>query len=265
MWRCALLTTHILLLFAGVSRQAGQAKNYYLRNGGVRGQREAGGGWVFPQSAYKFGSFYYYPPGYAIIYCVQFFARVAMLYIIGQKYGRLKVLKREGDFHLCQCECGTERLFRTDRLRSGKTKSCGCLAAELNAASKSAAALARANTSQPPRQRRAEVERQLASVWSTMKQRCTNPNYRDYKYYGARGIDICPQWMNSSAQFIADMLPFYAPGLWLERIDNDRGYSPDNCTFVTPKQQAQNRRPYGTGLTTDTQAIEWPYPPIVEP
>ena len=184
-----------------------------------------------------------------------------MLYIIGQTYGRLKVLKREGDFHLCRCTCGTERLFRTDRLRSGKTKSCGCLAAELNAASKAAASA----TPKPQRLHRSDVERQLASVWSTMKQRCLNPNYRDYKYYGARGITICPQWVNESAQFIADMLPFYAPGLWLERIDNSLGYSPENCTFVTPKQQAQNRRPYGTGLTTGTQAIEWPYPPIAEP
>lgn len=77
--------------------------------------------------------------------------------------------------------------------------------------------------------------------WSTMKQRCLNPRSPKYKSYGGRGIDVCPQWMTFEG-FLADM-GVRPDGLTLDRIDNDAGYSPDNCRWATPSQQIANRRP----------------------
>lgn len=77
-------------------------------------------------------------------------------------------------------------------------------------------------------------------VWSDMCQRCKNSNHKAYKNYGGRGITVCERWQTFQ-NFINDMSPRPA-GLMLERIDNDRGYSPENCQWVTRKQQNSNRR-----------------------
>ena len=71
-------------------------------------------------------------------------------------------------------------------------------------------------------------------------QRCTNPNDAGWKYYGARGIRVAAEWADRQA-FIDWALPRYRKGLWLERLDNDGPYSPDNCAFRTAKAQARNR------------------------
>lgn len=81
----------------------------------------------------------------------------------------------------------------------------------------------------------------VAVAWNTMRMRCRNPNVREYKYYGARGIDVCERW-DSIENFLADMLPTWQRGLSLDRIDNDRGYSPDNCRWVPKSEQPKNRR-----------------------
>lgn len=77
--------------------------------------------------------------------------------------------------------------------------------------------------------------------WQDMKQRCLNPNAQAYKDYGARGITVCDLWKDSFDNFLADMGE--APeGMSLDRIENDRGYSPDNCRWATQKQQNRNHR-----------------------
>ena len=89
----------------------------------------------------------------------------------------------------------------------------------------------------------------LYACWVNMRTRCAKPWHPAYKWYGARGITVCERWQSFDA-FSADMAPTYRAGLQLDRLNNDDGYSPENCCWVTSKQNNRNRR--------DTRMIETP-------
>ena len=86
--------------------------------------------------------------------------------------------------------------------------------------------------------------RRLMWVWSDMKRRCTKPNHPAYANYGGRGITVCESWMLSLQAFLSDMGPRPSRKHSLDRSDNDKGYSKDNCRWVTRKEQNLNKREY---------------------
>ena len=79
------------------------------------------------------------------------------------------------------------------------------------------------------------------AAWSNMHARCGNPAHKQYKDYGARGIKVCKEWY-SFAKFLQDMGPKPFEFLTLERNDNDKGYSPENCSWETMAKQNGNKR-----------------------
>lgn len=82
--------------------------------------------------------------------------------------------------------------------------------------------------------------RRMYAVWYGMIDRCTNTNHKQFPDYGGRGITVCDRWMNYT-DWLADIGDF-PDGMSMERVDNDRGYSPDNVIVATRKAQANNRR-----------------------
>lgn len=155
-----------------------------------------------------------------------------MIDLSGRTFGRLLVLERSGSIKtnvawMCRCECGTETRVSGNRLRSGHTRSCGCLAIE--AASERRTTHGMSTT-------------RLFKIWSGMKTRCNNPKSSSWAHYGGRGIRICSVW-ESFAQFCAWALANgYADNLSIDRVDVDGSYSPDNCRWATTAEQKLNTR-----------------------
>jgi hypothetical protein len=161
---------------------------------------------------------------------------MAFIDLTGQVFERLTVLAFAGkhgrgqSLFLCRCICGTEKVVPAKGLRSGESRSCGCLQRE------HAARQALKNKYKDGRCSLREYW-----LWWGVKERCLNTSDKSYPRYGGRGITICARWLESFENFYADMGEC-PPGLTLERKDNALGYSPENCVWATYTQQARNTR-----------------------
>ena len=130
---------------------------------------------------------------------------------------------------LVRCICGKEYAVDAgDIIRKRyPTKSCGCQRVNLIRASRTTHGMSR---------------HPAFGVWHSMKQRCEDPNHRAYHNYGGRGISVCPEWAASFENFWRDMRSTYHSGLELDRINNNKGYNPQNCRWVDRKTNSRNRR-----------------------
>ena len=150
--------------------------------------------------------------------------------LTGKTFGNWKVLYRNGssprNFALWHCKCmlcGQEKDVVGQSLTSGASTKCrNCVP--------------RTALTKPHRKER------IYSLYTGIKQRCYDPNARSYKAYGGKGIGMCEEWKNSPDAFFGWAFSSgYTDDMTIERIDNDKGYSPNNCTWIPMNKQSANR------------------------
>lgn len=162
---------------------------------------------------------------------------------LGKKYGRLiikEIIREKGKkaIAVCKCDCGGEKKTQLTNLRAGRTMSCGCLNNEIRHKNGRGITHNKSNT-------------KIYHVWQNIKARCYNPEHISYKNYGGRGITVCKEWLDDFMNFYNWSIQngykeeFYKSGyskLSIDRLDNNKGYFPENCRWVYIKIQSYNKR-----------------------
>lgn len=162
--------------------------------------------------------------------------------LTGQRFGRWTVIGRGSDkistkggrkitWHCC-CDCGNEANVITSNLRTGKSTSCGCARREV-----CRDRMKKLNTTH------GETGTRLFRIWTGIKTRCFDEKDKSYRNYGGRGITMCNEWSSDFSKFMKWALESgYQDELTCDRIDNNRGYFPENCRWITRAQQQRNKR-----------------------
>ena len=151
--------------------------------------------------------------------------------LTGKRFGRLVViaedhLENRQYYWLCKCDCGNLTVKSGNEMKWGKVKSCGCLRAECK----------------PPLMQTHGMSRsKLYRIWTAMKQRCENEHDPNYFRYGGRGIAVCDEWKAFEPFEKWALSNGYVEGKYdLDRTDNDKGYCPENCRFISHKDNLRN-------------------------
>lgn len=153
--------------------------------------------------------------------------------LAGLRFGIITALERVPSepgaktYWECRCDCGVIFRTRMDVLTRGVAKSCGC-----------------SHRRMPPNGKKNHGGYRTAEnwVWHSMIRRCTNPNQKNWVRYGGRGIKVCDRWLNSFEDFLVDMGRMPSPDHTIEREDNDKDYTPENCIWATWDAQNNNKR-----------------------
>lgn len=149
--------------------------------------------------------------------------------LTGQRFGKLTVLEfvqtEDSNSHWkCICSCGSVTIVTGSHLKSGHTKSCGCIDKARN-------------------KKHNKYYTRIYKIWANIKTRCCNINHSTYKDYGGRGITICDEWKDNFQAFYKwAMSNGYDDNLTIDRINNNGNYEPSNCHWVNMKTQCRNRR-----------------------
>lgn len=155
--------------------------------------------------------------------------------LTGQRFGRLTVIgiddrNTKKTFYYCQCDCGEIKSVRSDSLICGAIRSCGCMKKEQDRKNLAANHSHKMSKTRP------------YEIWQGMKGRCYNPHDARYDRYGGRGITVCDEWKEDFSVFYEWALQNgYSDDLTIDRIDNDKGYFPDNCRWASQQEQSRNR------------------------
>ena len=145
----------------------------------------------------------------------------------GDRYGKLLAIEKVKcdskyrKYWLFQCDCGNKKEIRIDGVKSGKTRSCGCGNIVFH-------------------KKHGYYGTRTYQSWIQMKNRCLNPRHISFENYGGRGINVCSKWLDFEG-FLEDMGD-RPKGRSLDRIDNNKGYSKENCKWSTQKEQSNNKR-----------------------